>query len=317
MFLVINQNVEKKKEWVLINMGYRVVFLANAVNLSVKNEQLIIDNGSITKIPLEDIQCIASDTVQLNINAYLLMKFSEYAITFYITDRAHHPCGVFLPVSRHSRHMSVLNSQIAMSLPTKKKLWKQIVYQKIENQATVLKLCAIADWTSVDCIKLKIKSGDVSNMEAVAAAKYFKLLFGSNFTRNQENKINSCLNYGYAVLRSTIEKYLIVYGYEPALGIFHKSTQNNFNLADDIIEAYRPLVDLFVKYNIFDDGDLTTHNKAQIVNLLNADVVIDNKLYACSKAIEKTVESLTSFISGKREDLLLPQLIDLEQHSYE
>lgn len=118
-------------------------------------------------------------------------------------------------------------------------------------------------------------------------------------------------------MRSTIEKYLIVYGYEPSIGIFHKSTLNNFNLADDIIEAYRPLVDLFVKYNALDDEELTTSRKAQLVNLLNADTIIDGKLFACAKAIDNTVQSLTSFISGKRNDLLLPQIIDLEQHKYE
>ena len=118
-------------------MGYRVLFLANPVKLSVKNEQLMIDNGEITRFPLEDIECIVCDTTQLNITARLLTKFAEYAITFYITDSGHHPSGVFLPVSRHSRHASVLQDQIAMSLPAKKKLWKQIVIRKIENQASV------------------------------------------------------------------------------------------------------------------------------------------------------------------------------------
>ena len=282
-----------------------MLFLANPIKLSVKNEQLLIDNGEITRIPLEDIECIAADSQQINVSTYLLMKFSEYAITFYVTDKAHHPCGVFLPVSRHSRHMSVLYDQINMSLPTKKRLWKQIVMKKIENQAAVLKLCSIDGWQEIDSIRLKVHSGDTGNMEAVAASKYFKLLFGKTFSRSQENAINACLNYGYAVLRSTIEKYLIVYGYEPSIGIFHKSTLN------------RPLVDLFVKYNALDDEELTTVRKAQIVNLLNADVIIDGKLFACAKAVDNTVQSLTSFISGRRNDLLLPQIIDLEQHKYE
>lgn len=298
-------------------MGYRVLFLANPIRLSVKNEQLLIDNGEITRVPLEDIECVAADSLQINVSTYLLMKFAEYAITFYVTDKCHHPCCVCLPVSRHSRHMSVLSDQINMSLPSKKRLWKQIVMQKIENQASVLKLCNIEGWLEIDNIKFKVHSGDTSNMEAVAASKYFRLLFGKTFSRSQDNAINASLNYGYAVLRSTIEKYLIVYGYEPSIGIFHKSTLNNFNLADDIIEAYRPLVDLFVKYNVCDDEELSTSRKAEIVNLLNADVVIDRKLFACAKAIDNTVQSLTSFISGKRNDLLLPSLIDLEQHKYE
>lgn len=298
-------------------MGYRVLFLTNPIKLSVKNEQLVIDNGELTRIPLEDIECIAADCLQINLSVYLLMKFAEYAITFYITDKSHHPSGVFLPFNRHSRHLSVLKQQIDMSVLVKKQLWKQIVQQKIENQAAVLKLYNIAEWNSIDSLKKKVRSGDSSNMEAVAASQYFKLLFDKTFTRTQENTVNACLNYGYAVLRSTIEKYLAVYGYEPSLGIFHKSTLNNFNLADDIIEAYRPLIDLFVRQNVEYDEEFTALRKAQLVNLLNVDVIIDNKLFACAKAIEITIQSLTGCISGKRSDLLLPQIVVLEQHEYE
>lgn len=299
-------------------MGYRVLFLANPVKLSVKHEQLLIDNGEVTKIPLEDIECVVADTAQFSITAYLLAKFSEYNVTFFVTDKAHHPCGVFLPLAqKHSRHTAVLKSQIDMTLPTKKKLWKQIVYQKIENQAAVLKLCGVPEWRELDSIKLKVRSGDPDNMEAVAASKYFRLLFGRSFSRVMECQKNAALNYGYAILRSTIEKYLMAYGYEPSLGLFHKSSLNSFNLADDIIEAYRPLVDLFVARNVGDGDELSTALKAGLVNLLNCDVIIDNRLFACARAIEWTVSSMSGVIQETRDDLLLPQLIDLEQHSYE
>lgn len=299
-------------------MGYRVLFLANPVKLRVKNEQLMIDNGEITRIPLEDIECVVADTPRLSVTSYLLSKFSEYNITFFVTDSFHHPSGIFIPLGeKHSRHTSVLKSQIEMTLPTKKKLWKQIVSQKIGNQAAVLKILGKAEWYEIDSIKTKVKSGDSENMEAVAASKYFKVLFGKNFTRASECGTNAALNYGYAVIRSTIEKYLTAYGYEPSLGLFHKSSLNSFNLADDLIEPYRPVVDLFAEENIEDDEELTTAKKAQLVNLLNCDVIIDNKLYAVSRAIELTVGSLSGFIRGNRKELLLPEIIDLEQHKYE
>ena len=299
-------------------MGYRVLFLANPVKLSVKNEQLIIDNGEVTKIPLEDIECVVADTPRLNITAYLLSRFAFYNTSFFITDNAHHPCGVFLPLSvKHSRHTSVLKSQLEMTLPVKKKLWRQIIRRKIENQAAVLKLMGIDEWREIDNLKLKVKSGDSDNIEAVAASKYFKLLFGKIFTRAGECGTNAALNYGYAILRGTIEKYLMAYGYEPSLGLFHKSSLNSFNLADDIIEPYRPLVDLFTAKFIDDEENLSTAKKAGLVNLLNNDVVIESKLFACARAIEKTVSSLSGFIQGKRDNLLLPEIIDLEQHSYE
>jgi len=291
-------------------MGYRVIFLTNPARLYVKNQQLVIDNGDVFKVPLEDIECIAIDSMQITMNSYLLSRLSEYAITLYVTDKTHHPCGTFLPLLRHSRHLSVLKNQLEMTLPNKKKLWKQIVCQKIENQATVLKLCGI------DVLKSMVKSGDPDNMEAVAASKYFKLLFGKNYTRTQDNFINPKLNYGYSILRSTISKYLVVYGYEPSLGIFHKSNLNSFNLSDDIIEPFRPIVDLYVKKFALED-EIDTHTKASLANLLNCDLIIDNKLFACAKAIELTIKSLSNWYNDKNKSLLLPQIIDLEQHTYE
>lgn len=297
-------------------MGYRVIFLTNPARLYVKNQQLVIDNGDVFKVPLEDIECIAIDSMQISMNSYLLSRLSEYAITLYVTDKTHHPCGTFLPLLRHSKHLSVLKNQLEMTLPNKKKLWKQIVCQKIENQATVLKLCGIDEWKSIDVLKNMVKSGDPDNMEAVAASKYFKLLFGKNYTRTQDNFINPKLNYGYSILRSTISKYLVVYGYEPSLGIFHKSNLNSFNLSDDIIEPFRPIVDLYVKKFALED-EIDTHTKASLANLLNCDLIIDNKLFACAKAIELTIKSLSSWYNDKNKSLLLPQIIDLEQHTYE
>lgn len=297
-------------------MGYRVIFLTNPARLYVKNQQLVIDNGDVFKVPLEDIECIAIDSMQISMNSYLLSRLSEYAITLYVTDKTHHPCGTFLPLLRHSRHLSVLKNQLEMTLPNKKKLWKQIVCQKIENQATVLKLCGIDEWKSIDVLKSMVKSGDPDNMEAVAASKYFKLLFGKNYTRTQDNFINPKLNYGYSILRSTISKYLVVYGYEPSLGIFHKSNLNSFNLSDDIIEPFRPIVDLYVKKFALED-EIDTHTKVSLANLLNCDLIIDNKLFACAKAIELTIKSLSSWYNDKNKSLLLPQIIDLEQHTYE
>ena len=297
-------------------MGYRVIFLTNPARLYVKNQQLVIDNGDVFKVPLEDIECIAIDSMQITMNSYLLSRLSEYAITLYVTDKTHHPCGTFLPLLRHSRHLSVLKNQLEMTLPNKKKLWKQIVWQKIENQATVLKLCGIDEWKSIDVLKSMVKSGDPDNMEAVAASKYFKLLFGKNYTRTQDNFINPKLNYGYSILRSTISKYLVVYGYEPSLGIFHKSNLNSFNLSDDIIEPFRPIVDLYVKKFALED-EIDTHTKASLANLLNCDLIIDNKLFACAKAIELTIKSLSNWYNDKNKSLLLPQIIDLEQHTYE
>ncbi len=298
-------------------MGYRVIFLTGGCKLSVKNEQLMIDNGDTSKVPLEDIGCIIADSPQVIINSYLLMKFSEYGIVFITDGKNHIPCGVHLPFAVHSRHLSVLHEQIKMTEPTKKRLWKSIVIQKIRNQANVLKICGVEEWEEVDSISLKVKSGDTSNMEGTAAAKYFKLLFGKDFTRGSENVVNSMLNYGYAVLRSMIAKNLVAYGFEPSLGIHHKSTLNSFNLADDMIEPFRPIVDLFVRIYAEDEEELTTKVKTRLADLLNMNVLINGKYFTCSRAIELQIQSLSGFINGRNTELDLPIIVELERHRYE
>lgn len=111
-------------------MGYRVIFLTNPARLYVKSQQLVIDNGDVFKVPLEDIECIAIDSMQITMNSYLLSRLSEYAITLYVTDKTHHPCGTFLPLLRHSRHLSVLKNQLEMTLPNKKNYGNKLFVKK-------------------------------------------------------------------------------------------------------------------------------------------------------------------------------------------
>ena len=298
-------------------MGYRVIFLTKGCRLSVKDEQLLIDNGDVARIPLEDIGCIVADSPQISLNNYLLMKLAEYAIAFISDDKSHTPCGVYLPFVRHSRHLQVLQKQIDMTEPAKKRLWKQIVQKKIENQASVLKFCGINEWREVESKKALVKSGDTSNMEGVAASRYFRLLFGRNFTRGQENTTNAMLNYGYAIIRGCIARTLVAYGFEPSLGLHHRNMLNSFNLADDMIEAFRPVVDIFVKYYGEDKEELDTGMKTRLADILNMDVLMSGKYYACHRAIDLQIQSLSAVINENDTELILPTVIEPERHRYE
>lgn len=299
-------------------MGYRNLFLQNTVKLSVKNEQLVIDGEQRRTVPLEDIECIAMDNLQCVLTAYTVMKLAEHGITLFVSNEQHMPTAALMPINCHSRKLQVLQLQKELDKPTLKRIWQQIVIAKIGNQAEALRITGNSHYIDIASIKQKVKSGDSDNMEAVAAAAYFKLMFGASFSRGNGNVINAALNYGYAILRSTIAKYLCLYGFEPAIGIFHHSTQNNFNLADDIIETFRPVVDLHVERNFSEDMyELSPSDKAHLVGLLGQDVQIENKNYAVSYAIEKTIQSLSGIVNGNRKSLLLPILLEPQTHEYE
>ena len=147
---------------------------------------------------------------------------------------------------------------------------------------------------------------------------YFKSLFGDDFKRDDENSINAALNYGYAILRSFIAKTIVAYGLEPSLGIHHKSQLNQFNLADDIIEPYRPIIDNFVYQNYVEWGEeFFTPQKAELQLLLNCATEIDGNRHSVANAIELTVQSIISSFENEEIALKLPNLIDISYFNYD
>lgn len=298
-------------------MSYRNIFISSPANVSIKNEQLILEYGIQRTIPLEDINTIIIDNPQIKLSASTISRLSENGIAVIIADARHMPCTALLGLNTHSRHLQMLKAQIGATKPYYKQLWKNIVISKISNQAQVLKIAGCAGWQELKQLNSRVKSGDTDNVEATAANLYFRLLFGKNFSRGDENTINANLNYGYAIIRSNIAKQLSSYGFEPSLGIFHHNQLNNFNLADDLIEPFRPVVDLYTVQNVQLSDNFTTTEKAALLNLLNADVMIDNKDYAVSYAIELTVKSLSNAIKSAQTELLLPEIIPLRAHEYE
>ena len=162
-----------------------------------------------------------------------------------------------------------------------------------------------------------VRSGDSGNTEAAAAARYFPALFGADFTRGGLNGINSALNYGYAILRGCMARYLAVYGFMPSLGLHHKSELNSFNLADDMMEPFRPVVDLLVYSAVNPEDDLCPEIKRLLFNCLNLDILSGKQSHSVAYAMERTVQSLQHSMAEGENALLLPKLLPLNQHRYE
>lgn len=163
-----------------------------------------------------------------------------------------------------------------------------------------------------------VNSGDTKNKEAIAAKGYFSSLFGKNFNRNFEDINNTCLNYGYSIIRGAIARSIVSYGYLPAIGIHHKSELNNYNLVDDFIEPFRPIVDLWVKTNINENTEFDKYVRAELVNLLNVDVFIQGKLQSVNNAINIMIASYTTAINqSDYKKLELPEILPIKIHSYE
>lgn len=299
-------------------MAFRNVYLQNDVYLKIKNEQLVIrkTDDEIT-IPLEDLNSVCIESLQTAITTYTLKKFIEHDIIVYVCDEKHLPTGVIIGTNNYSRQLKNIKMQVEMSRPLMKRIWQDIVKVKILNQAMCLKVLNIQDYLKLEQMIIGITSGDKNNVEAKAASLYFKLLFGSRFSRNLDCIQNAALNYGYAILRGMIARTLVMYGFEPSIGIFHHSQLNNFNLADDFIECFRPLVDLYVLTNIdLTQDELTSGNKKEIYKIINCLVLIDGKRFNVQGAIEYMIKSFSTSINKNENLIKLPYLIGLEEYRY-
>ena len=196
--------------------------------------------------------------------------------------------------------------QIALSIPAKKQLWKSIIQNKILSQACNLCYIGSEKYSNIAGYINEVKSGDVGNIEAICARVYFSEMF-KNFRRFDDDKINIMLNYGYSLIRSTIAKYLVVSGLNPAMGIMHRNQFNNFNLADDIIELFRYIVDMKV-YNYSKQDDIfTKDDRVYLFEIFEAKVQFDDGSLNLINAIEKVIQSFQRVVkSGNVKELMTP-----------
>lgn len=290
-------------------MAWRIIGINNPARLSTRDNRLVIIQDDEVAIPIEDIDALVIDSYGVTCTTNLLTELAAKGTTVVICDEKHLPASVLLPYSQHSRQTKVSKRQLAMSQPLKKQLWQRIIIQKITNQADVLRRFSLDD-TQLRKYAGDVRSGDITNRESQAARLYFSLLL-DDATRRRPMWHNSALNYGYAIVRSHIARHLAARGLVVSEGIFHKSELNSFNLADDIIEPYRPFVDLFVLEKMApfhmgeSDATLTKQDREILVDILNHYAIIDNKKFTLKHAINKTVESFIDSINTKEASRLL------------
>lgn len=281
-------------------MGWRSVIVSKPARLSVKNRQLLLEQeeGVTTTLPLEDLNVVVLDTPQVILTGALLSEFAAHDVALLTCDETHHPNGVLLPYLPHSRALLTMQKQLGLSLPQKKRAWQGIVRQKLRNQGVCLDKVKPGSGRFLMEQAARVRSGDPENREGSGARHYFTEMFGIGFTRDQDRWINAALNYGYAIQRAAIARTLVMHGFLPAFGLHHKSQLNAFNLADDLIEPLRPMVDAWVRGKATMDADeLRKEDKAALVQLLYSDVRMRSGTMNIHAAIEHMVESLGRYCS--------------------
>lgn len=312
-------------------MSYRHVCISRPAKLSFENNQLIIQEienkvpagGQPVlplryAIPLEDVQSVMLEDRMSILTSYLLSKFAEFNVAVYTCDEKHVPNGLVLPFNKHSRSLKVFQKQLDMKRPLAKRLWQQIVKRKIQNQAYCLNICGKEGESELLELANRVESGDRSHIESQAAAKYFKYLFGNAFTRDDETYVNGALNYGYSIIRGLVARSLVAFGFQPAIGLQHHSELNSFNLADDFMEPYRPLIDLVVVKDLTIKKKLSSSDKHHLYGSMTRVVLLEGQKFSVSASVDAMISSFSQAISQEEPAILrLPQITQLEFISYE
>ena len=291
-------------------MGYKTLLFSSPCKLRVKNFQLVYSSqDSEVKIPLEDISTIILENMQIEVTNYLLSACGEYNITLFSCDKKHSPNVVLTPFYQHSRNTKIAFNHINMSEPLKKRLWQKIIKQKIKNQSNVLKI--LFDNDILDYFCEKVKSDDTTNIEAYISKQYWGLLF-ENFKRHADTKHNAALDYGYAIIRGTLAKFVSSSGLIPCLGVHHCNELNSFNLIEDLIEPFRPFVDLVVSnMQTLNEPELSKQDKACLLNILNMQCRYKGEQITVQNACERVCQTFTKSLEQNDSNILeLPQFIE-------
>ena len=292
----------------------RTLYFGNEAYLSTQKQRLVVrypHSEEIKTVPIEDIGIVLLDHYRLTVTSALLNALLGNNVAVISCDAQHLPLGMFLNLNGHTLQQEHFAHQIAVTQAKKDRLWKQLIQAKIANQAALL---LRNDHISPKLNRLSklVKNGDPDNFEAQAASYYWKNIFKDiPFTRERYGEApNGLLNYGYTLLRGVVARALVGSGLLPTLGIHHHNKYNAYCLADDVMEPYRPFVDVLV-LSLIEQGrkELDQESKQWLLKIPVLDVQINKQKSPLMLAVQQTTASLQQCYAGHRTSLKLPSFV--------
>ncbi len=295
-------------------MAWKGLHLTKAARLSLADGQCCVkqDEGEV-RIAIEDLAWIVLDTPHATLTSTLISACMDAGVAIIFTDSRHTPSGLALPFHRHHRQGAVARLQADVKESLKNRLWQIIIRRKIHNQAAVLSELGKADVATLKEIARHVEPGDPENVEARAARFYWGRLFADYVRDDPDDRRNKLLNYGYAVVRAGVARALVASGLIPVFGVAHDGAANAFNLADDLVEPFRPFVDRLAFKTSADgsgkDGDLTVEDRRAMAGALLIDARTGADSVTLLVAAETAAQSLVrAFEDEKADRLVLPEL---------
>ena len=294
-------------------MSFRTIEISQAAELHIQKGQLKIASAEgVAVVPVEDVSVIMLHGANIRLSSMDLSILSQNKVAVMTLDEKYLPTAIVLPFAGNSRQAKLMHAQTELSANNKMKLWKQIIQQKICNQSRALSILGLNGAEAVATHMKHLDEENVDYKEALAAKDYFSF-YHAGLNRRSEDPINSRLNYGYAVVRSYIARDLVSSGFHPTFGLHHANQLNAFNLADDLIEPFRALVDLVVYYNKGANIILSKAERRNLSHVLYNACIVDGTKMNVMTAVDLMVESLKRImVEESDENLKLPVIIPVE-----
>jgi len=287
------------------------------IDIASDNRVLSLSRGSLTissggselgRAPLSDIQCVLVHGHGAMLSLSLGAALADAGIPLVLCDSNHAPVALSLPVSGNFEQAARLTAQAALPLPRRKQLWRRLVMAKIAAQARALEIAGHPDHAALAKLANSVRSGDPDNVEARAARFYWQRLMGSDFRRDPGGDgLNAHLNYGYAIVRAAMARAVVGAGMTPGLGLHHRSRLNAFQLVDDLMEPFRPLVDHTVWRNRKDwAGEVETPAKQELAQVINGAMATASGSTPVSRVMSMLTRSLAEICIGQARNLAWP-----------
>lgn len=292
----------------------QTLFFSTPVSLSLKYNQIVIKLKDIDEVitrPIEDVGVVIIENQMVHITMPLLNALANNNVSVIFCDDKCMPNSMLMSLESNTIQQEIYKIQFNATQPTKKRIWKEIIENKIRNQAALLEKLGL-DGNILKPYYMNVLSGDSDNREGTAAKVYWQQMFGKQFVRNRDGCYpNPMLNYGYTVLRAAVARSLLGSGLFPLFGIFHRNRYNAFPLADDVMEPYRPFVDFAVKqiYDFSSDEILDKNVKQVLVRVLFSDVKIKGQMRPLQVALSMTTASLVRAFKDKKESVVFPSFV--------
>lgn len=290
-------------------MSWRTIVISKRAKLDLQLGYMVVRGDEVTKVVLSEIGTLLIESTAVSLTTSLLVELAKRKVKVIFCDEKRNPSSEL--VSYYGSHdtSNKVRKQIAWKQKTKEAVWTEIVSEKIRKQKELLTLRRKDEAELLGQYLTEITWNDGTNREGHAAKVYFNALFGMDFTRTEDNYINAGLNYGYSILLSTFAREIVANGYITQLGLFHDNMFNKFNLASDLMEPFRTLVDQQVVQMM--PTKLEKEEKMKLVNILNQEVQIDGKIQYVNNAIKIYCRSVFEALNEDDSALLRFYRIEL------